>query len=304
MSIDLFKNSYIPFGEPINKIDHGIIYFVHNGRNAWHSTWVQKYYPGCMHSTLEEAMEYCEEKRTNGSVFYIIEMPVIIVCINYGKLIVAQINAGRPLASYSPPWLSNKNECTLQEGGDTPSTIEEITASLNTGSVHWEAPQQKNQPVILLWLFDPDAKMATITGSPLATYKSASHGAKYQLGWNKLQKSISPTKVIEVAESFESEYRHGKIRSISNARINKHAAQSCPHEQAVRSKAYSICGRLTKAYGSAVYLQEILITDKNEFQVKLGIKLSQKIMDIIYMITTDSDARITCIEHIKNSPIF
>jgi|TARA_Y100001951_G_scaffold104473_1_gene116180 hypothetical protein len=31
-----------------------------------------------MHSTEEGAIEYCEERRKNGSVFYIIEIPALI----------------------------------------------------------------------------------------------------------------------------------------------------------------------------------------------------------------------------------
>lgn len=304
MSIDLFKYEYVPSGEPINKIEHGIIYFVHNGRNAWHSTWVQKYYPGCMHSTPEEAIEYCEEKRTNGSVFYIIEVPAIIICFNYGKLIATQINTSAPLENYSPPWLRDSSRHTRQEESRTPSTIEEITASLNINSIHWNKPQQNNQPVILLWLFDHDASIAPITESPLVTYRSASHGTKYYLSWSKLEKSISPARVIEIAESFEPKHKKGKIISISNSRITKHSAPSCPHEQAVKNRAYSICGRLTKSYGTAVYLQEITPLGNNKFQIKLGVKFSQKIMDVFYTITTDSDAKITCIENIKNSSMF
>lgn len=304
MSIDLFKCEYVPTGEPIKKIEHGIIYFVHNGRNAWHSTWVQKYYPGCMHSTPEEAIEYCEEKRTNGSVFYIIETPAIIICFNYGKLIATQINTSSPLESYSPPWLMDSSRHTKQEENRTPSTIEEITASLNIESIHWNKPQQNNQPVILLWLFDHDASIAPITESPLATYRSASHGTKYYLSWSKLEKSISPARVIEIAEFFEPEHKKGKVKSISNSRITKHSTPSCPHEQAVKYRAYSICGRLTKAYGTAVYLQEISLLDNNKFQIKLGVKLSRKIMDIFYTVITDGEAKITCVEHIKNSSIF
>ncbi len=305
MSIDLFKYDYVPSGEPIKNIEHGIIYFVHNGRNAWHSTWVQKYYPGCMHSTLEEAKEYCEERRTNGSVFYIIETPVIVACFNYGKLIAVQINANPPFESYAPQRaaaFTDSGEHINQEESRTPSTVEEITASLNIDSIHWNKPQQNNQPVILLWLFDHNAYTMPITELPLATYKSVSHGKKYFLGWRKLEKTINPVKIIEIAEFFKPEPKAGKIRSISNSRTTKHSTPSCVHEQAVKDRSYSICGHLTKVYGKAVHLQEISRLDKHKFQIKLGVEFFKKIKNILYTITTDSNAKITCVEYIENQP--
>lgn len=301
MSIDLFKHEYVPTGEPIRKIEHGVIYFVHNGRNAWHGTWVQKYYPGCMHSTLGEAKQYCEENRKNGSVFYIIETPAIIVCFDYGKLIAAQINTSSPLDKYSPPWLTDRR-CIEQQTSRGPATIEEIVVSLDTGSIHWHEQAQNNQPVILLWSFDRNADIAPITALPLAKYKSLSNGVKYYLGWTKLENSISPVKIIEIAETFEADKNY-KIISISSSTVAKHSTSSCPHEQAVKDRAYSMCGRLTKVYGAAVYLKEVSTLDKGVFQIKLGVKFSQKIMDMFYTVVTDVNAKVISVEHIKNSPI-
>ena len=37
------------------------LYFVTTGRNAWHSTWVQQYTNGCMHSSIASAKQYTEK---------------------------------------------------------------------------------------------------------------------------------------------------------------------------------------------------------------------------------------------------
>ncbi|MDH1211735.1 hypothetical protein N5C38_11810 [Pseudomonas chengduensis] len=304
MSIDLFHHDYVPAGEPIKKIEHGVIYFVHEGRNAWHSTWVQKYYPGCMHSTEEGAIEYCEERRKNGSVFYIIEIPALITCFNYGKLIATQINTNIPLENYSPQWVAEHTDSDDHRGKEknrAPSTIEEITASLNTDSIHWDNSQQNNQPVILLWLFDHNAGITPITETSLATYKSVSRGKKYHLDWNRLEKTINPTRIIEIAESFKPDSSTAKIKSISSSRVTKVSTHFCPYEQAVKNEAYSICGRLTKPYGRAVHLQEISKLQKHTYQVKLSVTFFQKITNILYIVTTDSNAKVILTKHVETS---
>lgn len=300
MSIDLFNYDYVPAGEPIKTIEHGFIFFVHDGRNAWHSTWVQKYYPGCMHSTLDEAKKYCEKKRTNGSVFYITEIPVIIVCFRYGKLIATQLNTNMPFESYHPQNDTIPGDGTRQEKRSMPSTIEEITTSLNTGCSHWKQPQQHNQPVILLWMFDPSAYITPVENRPLIKYKSFSHGKKYLLGWSTLDKSINPTRIIEIVDSYELEQRASKVRNISSTRTTKNSSTACPHEQAVKDTAYSICGRLTKTYGKAVHLQEIIKLDSNTFQARLCVEIFKKIRSITYMISIDSNAKVNGIKLVES----
>ena len=55
------------------------IYYVFQGRNAWHSTWITQYNNGCMHINLDNAKKYAESLRACGSVFYIREIPALII---------------------------------------------------------------------------------------------------------------------------------------------------------------------------------------------------------------------------------
>ena len=63
---------------PLKGISRGLLYYVHTGRNAWHSNWVTQYANGCMHTTLESAKEYAEKRRTRGTVFYIKQLPCLV----------------------------------------------------------------------------------------------------------------------------------------------------------------------------------------------------------------------------------
>lgn len=253
-----------------------------------------------MHATLDEAKKYCEERRTNGSVFYITEMPAIVAQFNYGKLIATQINAATPFESYSTEENITTGIDIKKNEKRTPSTIEELTTSLNTSSAHWKQPKQNNQPVILLWLFDPNAYISPIKEKTLTKYKSFSHGKKYLLGWSTLEKSTNPTRVIEIAESYETDPKSSKIRNISSTKTAKNSSSSCNHEKAAKDIAYSICGRLTKAYGKAVQLQETSKIDSHKFKVKLGVEFFQAIKNITYIISTNSDAEVVDVEHVDS----
>lgn len=295
MSIAPFKNEYLPAGEPIKRIDSGLVYFVHNGRNAWHSTWVQKYVPGCMHSTLDDAKRFCEGMRVNGSVFYIIETPAIAACFNYGKLIATQINTTTPLNGYSP------NKTTAHTNSDKlssqPLTIEELTTSLKIDSIHWEKSKHHNQPVILLWLFDPNAHVDKIKKRGLKTYKSISYGKKYLLGWSELENPLNSRKANEIAEIYSSNLETKKTTSTSSS-IRTNSSQT--RKNSAKDRAHSICGHLTKHYGKAVYLQELSTLNTNTFRAKLGVDLNEGIKDIYFIISTNRNSEIERVEHVEN----
>jgi hypothetical protein len=91
LSKELIKDVYV-----------GKIYYVHRGRNAWHSTWRQHYFSGCMHPTLGEAKKYAETSRGSGSVFYIYELPCMIAQSASYIGIVVEINRDNPLEGYKP----------------------------------------------------------------------------------------------------------------------------------------------------------------------------------------------------------
>ena len=77
------------------------IYFSIEGRNAWWSTWKQTYTEGCMQLTLNSSKTILGQKRKQGSVFYIIEMPAIVFQHTLGGcLVVTQINSQSPLKDY------------------------------------------------------------------------------------------------------------------------------------------------------------------------------------------------------------
>ena len=89
-------------GLEIDKISSCFLYYLFAGRNAWYSTWIQRYNEGCMHTSLESAKKWAEIQRVRGTVFYIKQLPTLYIQIfNQNlKVFLTQINTNDPLFHY------------------------------------------------------------------------------------------------------------------------------------------------------------------------------------------------------------
>lgn len=166
------------------------IFYCFYGRNAWYTTWVQKYTENCMHSSLESAKEFAEENRVSGSVFYIEELPALFLEGGYYPVLVTQINQANPLKGYSSK-LHKNNLLILNV------PIKDAILSFDYNSPFWKLPQQKNDSVILLY-----SKLAPqfeyLKTTKLRTWKSESFGGKYCLSWNLLESRVRQSSLLRI----------------------------------------------------------------------------------------------------------
>ena len=158
------------------------IYYVSSGRNAWWSTWVKKYNSGCMHVTLHGAKQYAEKLRTNGSVFYIQEIPALVLEGKFISLVVTQINCQDILQNYNPKF-KDLTTCTTHCHITAGSLLCHAYNSFAYNSVFWYvAPPAKNSVLRLLC----DTKLKDFDlycTSSINSYKSESIGPDYYLRW-------------------------------------------------------------------------------------------------------------------------
>ena len=159
------------------------IYYVSSGRNAWWSTWVKQYNSGCMHTTLHSAKQYAEKLRTNGSVFYIQEIPALVLEGEFISLVVTQINCLDVLQNYKPKskdLTTNTTHCHITAGG----SLCHAYNSFAFDSAFWEiAPPAKNSVIRLLC--DTKIKYFDLyRASNVNSYKSESIGPDYYLRWH------------------------------------------------------------------------------------------------------------------------
>lgn len=86
----------------INSIAAGKLFYVLDGRNAWHSTWVKRWYEDSFHFTFEGAIAYAEKNRVQGSVFTVHEVATLILETDKGNALVTELFTPSPLSEYKP----------------------------------------------------------------------------------------------------------------------------------------------------------------------------------------------------------
>ena len=202
---------------PITGFGGGKIYYAHDGRNAWHSTWVQRYFDGCMHTTLQSANEYCEGRRKSGSVFYINELPALWLTIYLGTYVLIQINEKNPFGNYSatsPREDTNGSRLTeapglFNRGNSASSAIKSFVHY----SQHWRKSPDADS-IILTWhsnVGDSTTAHSTekgrnaknqivepLTDSPMHRYTSSSAGSDYLLQWTRERHAIRKKGALDI----------------------------------------------------------------------------------------------------------
>ena len=211
---------------PLKGISRGLIYYVHTGRNAWHSTWVTQYANGCMHTTFESAKEYAEKRRTRGTVFYIKQLPCLIFRSQNTCVLVTEINNRNPLSGYSPDATTddvayglNKIEGALNNYLKIGAPINGVAMSFLPNSRFWNVRPSPRDSVIILASNNPAMPVEKVPSDSLLAYKSYSIGGNYYLGWSGIESEIKRLAVLQL-------YRKAKPNKSSKTDAQKTRASS------------------------------------------------------------------------------
>lgn len=185
------------------------IFYVYQGRNAWHSTWTTSYSEGCMHGTLQSAKDFAEKKRIQGTVFNIREMPAIVFRSSVGDVVVTQINTNVPLSLYSPDALDNAGFITditpalpMKNYIYLGAPISEAAKSFSWHSQFWHSKPPASNSVVVVATRDISSEYTHDIDSKLHAYTSYSHGSKYRLGWHTRENSISSEPVNRILSNL------------------------------------------------------------------------------------------------------
>jgi hypothetical protein len=212
-------------------ISRGLIYYVHTGRNAWHSTWVTRYTNGCMHTTLESAKEYAETKRTRGTVFYIKQLPCLIFRSQNTCVLITEINNENPLSGYSPnaitneiPYGHDKIEESLDNYLKIGAPTNGVALSFLPSSRFWNVRPSPKDSVIILSNNKPDLSIEKVSSDCLLEYKSSSSGGNFYLGWFKAESEVKRLAVLQIYRKAKP--RNKKIR----ARKKSEQILKTPHQ--------------------------------------------------------------------------
>lgn len=180
------------------------IFYCFYGRNAWHSTWVQKYSTDCMYLTAESAQAHAERKRVQGSVFYVTELPAIELDVGSFRVFITQINTSCPLREYRCKAVKTSAAAGKQliEGArdqylDFGASLQGAVLSFNHDSRFWVTRQPSENSVMVLYTAGsvPSEPLRT---TPLKAWKSSSVGKYYYLNWARLKANVSGRSVLRI----------------------------------------------------------------------------------------------------------
>jgi hypothetical protein len=90
-----FRNYY---DRPRGAVDTNLLYLGY-GRNAWHSTWINRYYQGSVSFFEKQLKDTAEGLRVQGSQFKISSRPAIVLNFEIAPIAIMSVN-DRPFASY------------------------------------------------------------------------------------------------------------------------------------------------------------------------------------------------------------
>ena len=202
----------------LNDVGATTLYYLHNGRNAWHSRWVRQYTEGCMHSDEQSAKASAERQRTQGSVFYISEIPALLCRCSAGVIAVTEINTTQPLAGYSPhaltahPPIGAKKidgflDCYMVKG----APMRGLALSFDRGSRFWTKQPSLRNSVIMVGADDPSVEFNANKSGVFSSARSYSNGSQYLLGWRPVVKHDLPNaaRVHAIAKHF-AEHTHAE----------------------------------------------------------------------------------------------
>lgn len=138
------------------------VYFVSTGRNAFYLTWSERYaHDAAFHTSLDAAKHHAEQKRVQGTVFSIDELPALAFPVDSGALLVTEINTSTAFEGF------------LRRTPRT-RTVSHI-ASFFT-------PPRVNS--IQRLFCESDIPVAFF---PLRRFRSSSRGKAYPLTWEQLE---------------------------------------------------------------------------------------------------------------------
>jgi hypothetical protein len=136
----------------------GRIYYLGYGRNAWHSTWISRYYPGSCAEDAITLRKTAEGRRVQGSVFRITQKMCMWVRYPHSSVCLVEINANT---------LKTRHIDTILK--DDPANFLRYIDALSVDN--WILPLVSSKPNILPF----DATWRNL--------RSYSNGSTQMLGW-------------------------------------------------------------------------------------------------------------------------
>lgn len=187
---------------PVEEVKAGAVYFVTEGRNAWHSKWVMKYTKNSIHSTLSSAKSFCERNRKSGSVFYIKRLPCLVLVGSENVVIVTEINSDNPLSRHLLLSDSPGRDAVVAENLVVKSleNVSNVRVGFCAYSNVWVSERGKLNSILLM----QHKKRLKLEGNPESSsvWRSSSIGSDYSLIWKELDRRVKSVAVTNIVSKI------------------------------------------------------------------------------------------------------
>lgn len=197
-------------------LEGALVHMLISGRNAWHSTWITRYRKNiAFYSSLPAAKAQAEVLRRQGSVFYIRQVPVLMMRTTHGAVIQAEFHSRTCFGK----WNTAAGGDLLRIG--TPVSL--LLSGLGPDSALWRPPKISQYSFVTVVPQWDDIPALSKVGS-FKNWTSQGVGPKYQLHWTEGRQDYRRTGINTILRSFEavnplesrtealSQYRDGQGR--------------------------------------------------------------------------------------------
>lgn len=198
-NLDQYQGSYLEAVRPVR------VYYCSLGRNAWRNTWIGRYRDGCIHTQLETAREFAEKQRKQGSVFYIRQLPALLL-IGYPHAVISQINTDEPLSGYSRSavriFVDVEEEFNIEDSLEEGNRMRQVVDSFRYNSSFWTTTPPPKSSVITLFYDDGEDvdEFEDLDQGSLLLWKSRPNGRQNKFRWDRFRNRIDGTAVLRLAQ--------------------------------------------------------------------------------------------------------
>lgn len=164
-------------------IESGVVAYLHRGRNAWHSTWVRHYFANsALFPDVSSAQGEAEMMRGQGNVFYIVEVPAILLRGPEFGVVITDHSSVDSFSSFSGfDVLIGETENGRWIDGIYPGVgMRDAVACFGASSEHWESLRRLDD--FHVGMVPTDFDFSEREGA-LRRLESYGQGSRYLLGW-------------------------------------------------------------------------------------------------------------------------
>lgn len=193
--------------QPVNEIRAIKLYYWYRGRNAWWGTWATHYFEGSIHTTSESAKQFVEAQRTQGSVFYLRQLPALHLVAGRWSVAITQINSLHPLCEYTYVPMPQRQGIGCRRDLSAKSAalglgapVDSVVESFEPLSSFWfKTPKTKNS-VVSVCAYGGTTRFEELNDEELLQWKSIAMRKNYQLDWSVPSPSGVSTKAVRNLE--------------------------------------------------------------------------------------------------------